>query len=302
MADQKISTMTELASINSGDYIEVSEDDGGGGYNTKKYDLGDLATAESQAHAQNTDTGTTSTTFQVDSGNSGPKLKQDSGTLYVRNEADDADAAVKAASYKTGTYTLTIDETKSLSEKADASDYREISYSTISVDAAAMVPCTTNGAAAGTNEYGTNDIDLDYLAFDGGATEERVQFKTVMPEDWDLGTIKAKFYWSSATGSTTGDTVEWGIKAGALTDSDAIDATLGTAVTVSDALLADNGTDLQISDATGAMTVGGTPALGKMVVFEIYRNIDGTDDMTEDAWLFGVVIQYGQTATAMSAW
>lgn len=44
MAEQKISTMTELADINSGDFIEVSEDNGAGGYNTKKYDLGDLST------------------------------------------------------------------------------------------------------------------------------------------------------------------------------------------------------------------------------------------------------------------
>jgi hypothetical protein len=179
---------------------------------------------------------------------------------------------------------------------------RAISYSQIYVDAGAMVPCTTNPAEAGTKEYGTNDIDTDYFAFDGGATEERVQFKLVMPEDYDLSTVKAKFYWTSATGSTAGDTVEWGIKAGAITDDGAIDAAMGTAVTVSDTLLADAGADLQISAATGAMTIGGTPALGKLVVFEVYRNTDGSDDMAEDAQLLGVAIQYGQIATAMAAW
>lgn len=70
-------------------------------------------------HSQNTDTGTTSTTFQIDSGNSGPKLKQDSGAVYARNAADNADAPVKAANFKTGTYTLTVDETKSMSDKAN---------------------------------------------------------------------------------------------------------------------------------------------------------------------------------------
>jgi hypothetical protein len=39
-----ISTMDELADINAGDYIEVSEDNGAGGYNTKKYDLEDIST------------------------------------------------------------------------------------------------------------------------------------------------------------------------------------------------------------------------------------------------------------------
>jgi predicted ABC-type ATPase len=45
-------------------------------------------------HTQNTDTGTTSTTFQVDSDNTGPKIKNNSGVLEARNAADDAYAQV----------------------------------------------------------------------------------------------------------------------------------------------------------------------------------------------------------------
>jgi hypothetical protein len=174
-------------------------------------------------------------------------------------------------------------------------------YANIYIDAGAMVECTTNGAEAKTNEYGSNDIDMDCFAFDGGATEERVQFKLVMPEDWDRSTIKAKFFWGSATGSTAGDTVEWGIKAGALSDDDAIDAALGTPQVISDTLLVNDGTDMHVSGATPALTVAGSPALGDMIVFEVYRNTDGTDDMTEDAWLFGVMIQYKRTNT-VAAW
>jgi hypothetical protein len=171
-------------------------------------------------------------------------------------------------------------------------------YETIYIDASRMVPCTTAGSAAlATHEYGTNDIDLQYLAFDGGATKERAQFKMPMPEGWNNGTVKARFYWSSATGSTAGDTVEWGIKAGALSDSDAIDAALGTPVVISDVLLANNGGDMQVTAATPAMTVGGSPSLGDMIVVEVYRNTDGTDDMTEDAWLMGVMIQYLRNQT-----
>lgn len=173
-------------------------------------------------------------------------------------------------------------------------------YETIYVDAAAMIPATTNGALQGTNEYGTNDIDMDYFAFDAGATEERVQFKLKMPENWNKETIKVKFDWSSATGSTANDTVEWAIKAGALSDNDVIDAALGTPQVISDVLLADNGTDLQITAATPTLTVGGTPVLGDLLIFEVYRNTDGTDDCAEDAWLFGLTIQYKKSGTAVS--
>lgn len=183
----------------------------------------------------------------------------------------------------------------------DIITYVDTHYETIYIDAAAMVPCTTSGALAGTYEYSINDIDLDYFAFDAGAIKERIQFKYPKPEGWDRGTIKAKFYWSSATGSTTGDTVEFGIKVGALSDSDAIDTALGTPQVISDVLLADNGADLQITDSTSAITVGGSPALGDMLVFEIYRNTDGTDTMAEDGHLFGVWIQY-KVDSSVSAW
>lgn len=168
-------------------------------------------------------------------------------------------------------------------------------YESIYIDAGAMVPCTTNGALQGTHEYPTNDVDIDHYAFDGGATEERVQFKMVMLANWNRGTIKAKFYWSSATGSTANDTVEWGIKAGALSDSDAIDVALGTPQVISDVLLANDGADMQLSDATSAITVGGTPMLDDTIIFEVYRNTDGTDNMAEDALLMGVLIQIKKT-------
>lgn len=174
-------------------------------------------------------------------------------------------------------------------------------YKTISIPAGAITPVKTNGASTGTNEYATNDINLDYFAFDA-TTLEKVQFAFTMPEDWDRSTVKAKFKWSSAADSSTGDTVEWGLKAGALSNDDAIDAALGTGQVISDALLADDGADLQITGATPAITVGGSPALGDTIVFEVYRNVSGTDDMVEDAWLFEVIIQYQTSTTAVAAW
>ena len=81
-----------------------------------------------------------------------------------------------------------------------------------------------------------------------------------------------------------------------------IDAALGTAQVVSDAVLAADGGDLQRTAATPSITIGGTPALGKMVHFKVSRNVSGTDDMVEDAWLFGCWIQFGLLDAAVAEW
>lgn len=174
-------------------------------------------------------------------------------------------------------------------------------YQVIYVDAGAFVALTTKPAASGTNEYGATTTELDYFAFDGGSTEERIQFKLAMPENWDRGIIKAKFFHSSATSSSTNDTVEWGIKGVAIGDDDAINVSFGTPQVITDTMLNDNGADMQVTSATPAITIGGTPALADIVAFEIYRNTDGTDSMAEDAWLFGAWIQY-KIANTVAAW
>jgi hypothetical protein len=173
-------------------------------------------------------------------------------------------------------------------------------YENIWIPAGAMISLATNGAEAGVNEYASNDINLDYYAFNG-ATEEYVAFNLAMPPNWDRGTVKAKFYWSSATGSSSGDIVEWEIGGGALSNNDTIDTAIGTTQVISDTLLADDGTKLQVSDATPAVTVGGTPALEDLISFKVSRNVGGTDDMTEDAWLFGVLLQI-TVNQAVTAW
>lgn len=179
--------------------------------------------------------------------------------------------------------------------------YANTVYETYWIPASAMISLTTNGASGGTNEYATNDIMLDYYAFDG-ATEEFVAFSLPLRENWDRSTIKIKFKWSPGDSAcTAGDTVEWELAAGALSDDDAIDAALGTSQIISDTVLAGKDADLHISGATPALTVGGTPALGDLLHFKISRNVSGTDDMTEDAWLFGAFIQIKKTQT-VSAW
>ena len=79
-------THNNLSGLNDGDYKHLTA--------TEYTDTGD---AISKKHTQNTDTGTTSSSFQVDSGSTGPRVKNSSGELQVRNSADDAfaDAQVK---------------------------------------------------------------------------------------------------------------------------------------------------------------------------------------------------------------
>lgn len=175
------------------------------------------------------------------------------------------------------------------------------SVKTIYIPANQMTPLATNGATAGTEEKATNDVNVDYFAFDT-TTEELVAFERIFPEEWNLGTIKAKFLWSSATGSTAGDTVEWELQCGAQSDGDAIDTALGTGQVITDTLLANSGADRQTTAATPAVTIGGTPVSGDMIHCKVSRNVDGTDDMAEDGWLMGVFVQYRESGSIMSAW
>lgn len=170
----------------------------------------------------------------------------------------------------------------------------------IYIDAAAMAPRETNGAEAATEEYATNDVMSDHHLFDS-ITEEAAQFKLALPDAWDRGTIKAKFFWDAASGASAADGVTWGLAAMAKSNDDAIDAAFPASVDTDDAVIAVG--DLHVTAASAAVTVSGTPALGDLILFEITRVVgDANDDMAEDAKLLGVQIQYTESTTAPSAW
>lgn len=168
------------------------------------------------------------------------------------------------------------------------------------VDAAAMVPRATNGAAVASEEYATNDVMSDHYLFDS-ITEEGVQFKLTMPDAWNRGTIKARFFWDAATGASASDGVTWGLAARAASNDDAIDTAFSASVDTDDTVIAVG--DLHVSAASAAVTVSGTPALGDMVWFEITRVVSDTnDDMAEDAKLLGIQVQYTESPAAVSGW
>lgn len=164
---------------------------------------------------------------------------------------------------------------------------------TIVLSAAGGNPTTTIGSSAATKvEAATNDIDYYVLDFDT-TTEERAFWNVQMPDNWDGSTVLAKFVWTTAAGLAT-ETVVWGIKALALSDDEAIDQAYGTEVTTTDTFIAQG--DVHISAESSAITIGGTsPAGGDYVIFNVGRKT-ASDNLTGDARLLAVKIEYGINA------
>jgi len=110
----------------------------------------------------------------------------------------------------------------------------------------------------------------------------------VLPNNWGGGTVTAKFFWTAATSSGS---VVWRLSSRAFGDDDALDQAMGTAQSVTDTYIA--ASDLHISAATSAITIGGTPAAGKAVIFEVSRDAsNGSDTMGERGRLLGIEITY----------
>ena len=212
---------------------------------------------------------------------------------------NDADLEFYTTNGTTESKVLTLDADKVATftgaVKSTASAVTGLNYRTIYVDAGSMVPTVTNGAQAGTEEV-TNTFD--FYAFDT-STSEKVQFKMVMPEQWDAGSIKAKFYFLPT--STDTGTVQFSIAGVGLDTGDIISTGMGSAAVHT--ALAGNGTDndVHITAATAGCTIAGAPAAGELVLFEIAR-ATGTDTYNADIHLLGVNIQYRESATASAAW
>lgn len=157
--------------------------------------------------------------------------------------------------------------------------------------AAAMTARTTNGAASGTTETTTNKVMLPTLDFDSAA-DEFAQFLFPMPKSWNEGTVTAQFIWTAASGS--GDVV-WGIQAVAISEADPLDAAFGAAQTVTDTLT--TALDNHTTSFTGAVTIGGTPAEGDLVCFQVYRDADAAGDtLAVDAKLVAIRLNFTTNA------
>lgn len=160
---------------------------------------------------------------------------------------------------------------------------------TIWVPASAMIARTTNGAAPGSVETGTNRVMLKSLDFDT-TTQEFAQFAIQMPKSWNEGTLIAQFVWSHPS-TTTNFGVVWQLQAVSFGDNDAADTAFGTAQTATDTGGTTN--NVYISPETAAITVAGSPAAEEWVVFQVARvPANASDTMAVDARLHGVKIHY----------
>lgn len=166
---------------------------------------------------------------------------------------------------------------------------------TLYVNAGAMIARTTNGAATGTVELGTNDIMQDSFDFDT-TTEEGVGFWTTLPSAYNASTITLKFHWTAASSSGT---VKWDVAGRCFADDDAMDQALGTEQTASADTLSATG-DMHVTGTTPALTMAGAPAANRPCYFQITRDVAG-DTLAADAKLLGVTIEYTELTTEPSA-
>ncbi len=156
---------------------------------------------------------------------------------------------------------------------------------TIWVPASAMYPNTTNGADGPNQvEITAGKPEVKSLDFADGA-DDFAQFSIAFPKSWNEGTLTFIPYWS-VTGTNTG-TVAWGLQGVAVSNDDTIDATFGTAVVTTALAASGTANDLMISAESGAITVGGSPAAGDNVFFQIFRDVSA-DTQTAAARLIGL--------------
>lgn len=195
-----------------------------------------------------------------------------------------------SAAFTTGTIELGHASTNTLSASSgvlsiEGTQLMMAGKQTIYIPASAMISRTTNGAASGTAETTTNKVMIKTLDFDT-STQEFAQFSVWFPKSWNLGTVTFQAEWSHAS-TTTNFGVVWALEGIAFSDDDAMDTAFGTAQQVADTGGTTN--DKYTTSESSAITIGGSPAAGDVVHFQVKRvPSDGSDTMAIDARLHGI--------------
>jgi len=162
---------------------------------------------------------------------------------------------------------------------------KTVGKESIWVPAAAMYPSTTN-PCADLAQVETTALrpDLKVLDFATGA-DEFAQFTVAFPKSWNEGTVTFQPFWT-VTGTNTG-TVAWQLGGIAVSSDDTINVAFGSLIATT--ALAHSGTsnDLMVSVESGAVTIGGSPAVGDCCFFQINRDISA-DNQSGDARLVGI--------------
>jgi hypothetical protein len=152
------------------------------------------------------------------------------------------------------------------------------------ISSAAMVPRVTNGPGVNSSETATNDSNYDTLDFDA-ATSEGANFTWAIPNNWDLGTVTARFVFTNDSGSGT---VTWKLCGRCVADGEAIDSAFGTAQSVTKTVTGTS--NWNITAATPAITIGGTPSVSAPIQWLVERDI--ADTLAVDARLIGLFINW----------
>lgn len=172
-----------------------------------------------------------------------------------------------------------------------ATNVNPIGRQTLWIPASAMSARQVGGAANLNVYQSSNSTQLNTLAFDS-ASIEYAQFTIRMPNSWDVGPITFVASWMANTTTTTG--VSWGLRAKAIADGEATDATWGTPQFVTDYNVTTY--RLNIAAESAPVTVNNAGSQ-KFVIFEIYRDVTNVNDtLAVDALLLGINIYYNTSA------
>jgi hypothetical protein len=208
------------------------------------------------------------------------------GDLILHDGTDNVRLAVGG----TNGHVLTVDSTTAEGVKWAAAGGGGGGPTNVWIPAAQWIPRTTNGCGIDSREQATGNINTDELLFDLGAIEF-AQAMVVMPSNYNNGTVTARFYWTASAG-TAQQAVIWAIRGRAFGDNVALGQTYASGGTgILDAYFAAN--QMHVSDPTAAVTIAGTPAANKAVIFEVFRDASNINDSLQaDARLLGVEISY----------
>ncbi len=156
---------------------------------------------------------------------------------------------------------------------------------------------TTTPLVAQTAEIATNSlcVNKSWDAADSGG-DLIGWFDWISPKDWNASTVQFQVVWS-VIAATAGPAV-FALDAGAVSDADSLDLTVGTAQTSTDSSSA-TANLAYISPLSSAITIGGTPAKGDLIKFRIRRTSAAAGDtLAATARIIGIKLWY--TTDAMT--
>ena len=129
-----------------------------------------------------------------------------------------------------------------------------------------------------------------YWAFDGGGGTENLYFNFRMPADYSSGNT-LNIQWSNSTTQTNNCVWQaqvWAVTPNSDTDDMTGSGTYNTAATVTDAGVGTR----QLQDAANTLTMDGAQADDYVSIKFFRDSTDGSDNMTEDAYLYALSFEY----------